>query len=1104
MKKFKKVHQRIVSFVISMFFLFGLIPYSGSVFAENNLIDFEESGLELFTYSQDGDIKIKSSGGNKYMNISPITDGAYVFAEYGFLAGGSVPVEISYDFKINDYLNNNNIIADVLQDGDQFLEIKAKDNTLVYKKANGGYEKLIESLLVNKWYNLRLNMDFAGNIYTVYIDNVCVLKDQASLATYSYSDKNVKLVFSAMYAPGFAVDNFKAKDVFTTSSMNIDGESTVVIADGQAADFEYVVTAYDENGVEIPEFYLGYMIRPDYPGVSLAVDGKKIILSVSDTAAPGSFDLFATSGTNIASKKITIERYTPKTDSMKITGESRIAYGFFDNVYEYKVQMFDQLGAECDIDNIVFEILEDIPDTLSLDPNTGTITLTGELPKDVHITLRAELENNPLVSASKTLTLQDSGTYQKDNTRFETLIGHIDNVLKYGGTFENGSPLIAMAIDRLTLEPGVWYDYKDSDPYTPCEGASLASFLRAMDAVGWLSGEEKYNKRVEDIARFYIEEGSAPTGLPYWGGHTVIENETGKPNGGKGMVLEHKTHYPYLDPFFKLDPEWAERFCLSAYTTFILDWDTMMFTRHGSYEKEVNRETFNKNTENFVLSEDEYSPVYTYNLGFCYTLYDTQTMGVELIKRNNKDQNVINAYMKLYDSFWKATDKDTMINVGQNSTAGRYGHFDQAKEGILDISKYTPDGKWYLLDPLPEILTTTNYGDRFWNVMGEDLIAEGYVDADMEWIIRECYLRTETMSIENNHSYFQWPFVDAVGEDSPEGKIVIDRALRSTANYIDAAYNPSDNTFDYIFVDGVTNLSDNPTTPRKDPFVVKRNGYGTIGVPGYTFTPMGASAKDFAAATTNYMRGIKYPEYKRETDIMWSFIKSYAEHTNLGSFGTNTIGDEGMDVNLNTSEANPLLMMSILELYQATKKTEFLDLARVIADNIVENNMDQGMFVEYMNRRYIYTGSSSGHYPYAFAMLEATIRGEEDIMPDFQPNSSTREGPVYVVETGVQWGSSHDFQIYAEKMPNIGVVRIAAPSKEITMKVGEELKIDASVYPNDATDKSYAAASSDTKCVFVNEDTKVMKAMKPGTVQITLRSTSNPLVSTKFKVTVTE
>ena len=151
---FKNSFQRILSLIICFILVFGYAPIMNKANAESFIVDFETSGLEFFTYSQSGGVEIKTSGGNSFMNISPDVDGITAVAGYSFNPKATLPIEISYDFMINKFMNNGTNIAAITNEADQFLKIEVKDNAVAVKNSNGLYTNLIENLVPNKWYNI--------------------------------------------------------------------------------------------------------------------------------------------------------------------------------------------------------------------------------------------------------------------------------------------------------------------------------------------------------------------------------------------------------------------------------------------------------------------------------------------------------------------------------------------------------------------------------------------------------------------------------------------------------------------------------------------------------------------------------------------------------------------------------------------------------------------------------------------------------------------------------------------------------------------------------------------------------------------------------------
>lgn len=1093
MKKPKTKHQRIVSFLVCVCFLFGLIPGTGSIFAEGNMIDFEQSGLEQFKYSQGSGVNVVTSGGNKYMNISPEIDGMLAVVGYEFSPQTGKPVEISYDFKINEYMNNGTTIASISQDIDKFLQIEVKDNSFVYESSEGVFEKLTESCTVNKWYNLRLSIDFDNNTYSVFIDDTCVLSSQVSLASYSYASKTVKLYLSSKYTPGMGIDNFSINQVNAISRVSITGEKSLKLMEGFSHNEEYTVKTFDDTNTEIQGGPYDCLVKPEGMGVSASVENNTVSVDFSETAPSGEYTLYVIEGTYVTSTKIIVERYVPEIKTINIIGERKMAYGYFENQYDYDVKLIDQNGNVSDSGAVYFSFEGDVPENIQLDKDTGIITVLGELPKDHRIVLKATDASDSSIFGTINITLEDSLTYAMDETRFGVIKDHIENIYSYASDPYNGTPLLAMAIDRIGFVPATWTESKDFE-YTPCDQAALSSFQKACDVMYIITGDETYRNRVDESNRYFMENFISSTGLPYWGGHASIRLEDLGINMDK-KNHELKSHFPYMDSFFRVAPEEAENICVGIFSKHIKDWKTFAFNRHSDYVEPIDSKLFYDNTATYTHDIKGWSPVYSTNLAFASTRYESMKLATDMYKYTGS-QNALNAFMMMNRSFWNVSspDPDYWLEVDQNNTAGRKGYPDEAKEGVKEIldgpvNPETGEHQWWLLDPVPSHLQTSTYGDRFWRARGEDLIDQGFITEEKQWLARECYIITGYSSAV---AYIYWDFVDAVGKDHPYAKLVAERAIRGCSNYLRLAYDKENNNFKVMLADG-TDLTG---------FVCKRNGY--YGGIGQVYTRGSGGTALFSSVALNYLRSLDYPEYKEQSEIMWGYLKNYSERNEMGCLGDKYPGDSSTEVNLNCTKNSIDFVQGLVYLYESTKNIQFLDLARKIADNYIADYVVDGMFTHNADGRYIYTGFTPSNALYIMTMLEASIRGEFDKLPVYIANAGIREDLLYLEETGEQLGSGNAQQMFEKPMPYVYVDEIKLHQNEIELKVGESFDIEYTAYPDDAKDKSIYISSDNLKCVMINQDAKRIDAMSPGTAEILVRSTSDIMIKDVLKVTVTE
>ena len=146
-RNYKNNIQRLTSLIICFVFVFCSVLLNYVVIAEDTLIDFEVSGIEQFIFSSNSGVELKTNNGNKYLGISPGVDGVSAVAAYTFKPIAGTPVQISYDFMINKFMNNDTVIASISENADQFLKIEVKDGKLAYKNSAGVYLNLLENLL---------------------------------------------------------------------------------------------------------------------------------------------------------------------------------------------------------------------------------------------------------------------------------------------------------------------------------------------------------------------------------------------------------------------------------------------------------------------------------------------------------------------------------------------------------------------------------------------------------------------------------------------------------------------------------------------------------------------------------------------------------------------------------------------------------------------------------------------------------------------------------------------------------------------------------------------------------------------------------------------
>jgi pectate lyase len=148
-----------------------------------------------------------------------------------------------------------------------------------------------------------------------------------------------------------------------------------------------------------------------------------------------------------------------------------------------------------------------------------------------------------------------------------------DNVLEYGrDRYGKASPLFADGLDLQTKQGA------QVGEIVVCNVASQQYLMRYLCALSTLTGDARYKKAAADAVRYSLENLQSPGGLLAWGGHTIYDLRTDKPIG---RVHELKSHYPYYELMWEVDPARTKKYIDAFWKAHIIRWDILDFNRHG-------------------------------------------------------------------------------------------------------------------------------------------------------------------------------------------------------------------------------------------------------------------------------------------------------------------------------------------------------------------------------------------------------------------------------------------------------------------------------------------------------------------------------------------
>jgi pectate lyase len=198
-----------------------------------------------------------------------------------------------------------------------------------------------------------------------------------------------------------------------------------------------------------------------------------------------------------------------------------------------------------------------------------------------------------------------------------------------------------------------------------------------------------------------------------------------------------------------------------------------------------------------------------------------------------------------------------------------------------------------------------------------------------------------------------------VGQDlGADGKGMIEATREGMAAFVRYAQVPGTRLLRPLLTDG-TDLSN---------FVVKRDGY--YDAKGAVIAPYRATPELMIA----YARGFMITG----DPVLWKMARDIAADSDLGELGVKP--GENLAVNLKSHNADAFALFALLDLYRHTREAAYLELARVIGDNIVAQKFHHGYFTPFEDTIYANVNAIE---PYALLALDATIKGTPEKVPTF-------------------------------------------------------------------------------------------------------------------------
>jgi pectate lyase len=160
-----------------------------------------------------------------------------------------------------------------------------------------------------------------------------------------------------------------------------------------------------------------------------------------------------------------------------------------------------------------------------------------------------------------------------------------DNVLKYGkDTYgPKHTPLFVDGLNIHTHEPVKWK--RDGKVWILSNLASQQNLFRVLDGLTRLTKDVKYHRAAEEAVEYAFANLRSPNGLLHWGGH-IAYNARADQLCMEQYSHELKSHYPYYELMWRVNPEATRQFIETFWAAHILNWSNLEMNRHGSPKKQ--------------------------------------------------------------------------------------------------------------------------------------------------------------------------------------------------------------------------------------------------------------------------------------------------------------------------------------------------------------------------------------------------------------------------------------------------------------------------------------------------------------------------------------
>ena len=1083
--------KKLMAVLVSALLLTAVIPISTAEETKNYIMadfsEYEEGAMpdELECFDGGGSVLVEKLQNNNVLSLTNDSDGAYTKVSKKFDEISGLSVTASVAFMQKEIAVNGNVLMELSCADGCVVSIETLNGDIIYRTGEKTYEVLVERYIPNFWYNIAVKLNLAEKTANVYVNNIrtiymgSLISEAAKIDTFmSYT----------AYSPGYYLDNICITTSQEAERAELIGSDLISIPKSGVAYYKYTASVFDALGLEL-KTYISFKTEPaSISGVVLKntdkdgnpLEKNEVYIAVDSMAQGLDFVLTATAeAENTVTKSKNIALKSAQAEKITILGSAQISGELKQKFWDYSAVCYDGAGYEIEGESFVFSLEaidgQSIPEGISIDADTGRITVSEEL-SGVHqklFKIKATSKTNPEVFATKNIKVLNKEYYISDEARLNVLIDYADLVLEKGRDIYNGTPLLADGIDVGTGLHFEWQFPKESAKEDSAVLSNLADqggLMRFLETLSELTGDPKYKNKVMEIYEYFLKVGISPSGMPYWGGHTCIDLKTGKVLYSPNDTLTHelKDHYPYMDPFYEIDTEAAVNIVKSIWASHIGDFGTMIYNRHGGYNQAPNIGATWDNLDCF--DESITGHLKTTDLPFRFTANDFIYMAADMYAKTGDEKAKTWAY-RLWTRYANVCHPETHMGGDVFTTA-------KDAPGTLDIMQAPPVGHWWDATPFPENYTWSSYGDRAYNQLAEPLYEAGYITKEQMDEVLESNMVTG-FSIPAYTPQTDLYLAKTLGYDTEEGRRVLNHNTKMLGSFVYYGYIPETNMIRPMLYDG-TDLSG---------YIFERQGY--YGAAGKSFSQYPATQSLLFSLIASYNEAKNLTEEEltcKDTknpgktynakDEIYKMLRNLCKNLNLGD-----IGDENgnnISLNFSTECSHPKAAYALAELYKSTGRTDYLDLARVVANNVLKDHYAFGVFRKSLNYVNANFSIQNEWYYMALISIEAISRGEADLLPRWMPYNGYWSCDLLKPDGTVIRKAQAPWTAWSYTYNAVEVTDIIPQKMEYEMTVGEKIPLKFTVEPEDAANKEVDWQSDDMTIARYDSTDGTIYAAKAG------------------------